>query len=86
MTIICFSVYGANIKTIIRVHKFVNIILINELLFPVAERNVEKGTVPNFTLLQGTDEQEEEAQQYQQQVDDLALEVLLVEEQGTAQE
>ena len=34
--------------------------------------NVEKGTVPNFTLLQGTDEQEEEAQEDQDEVDDFA--------------
>ena len=35
-------------------------------------------------LLQGADEEEEEAQEDQEEVDDLALEILLVEEQGTA--
>jgi len=37
-------------------------------------------------LLQGADEEEEEAQEDQEEVDDLALEVFLVEEQGAAQE
>ena len=37
-------------------------------------------------LLQGADEQEEEAQKDQEEVDDLALEVLLMEEQSAAEE
>jgi len=36
--------------------------------------------------LQGADKQEEEAKQYEQEVDDFALEVFLVEEEGSAEE
>lgn len=37
-------------------------------------------------LLQRADKEEEEAQEDQKEVDDFALEVFLVEEQGTAEE
>ncbi len=49
-------------------------------------RQEEEGIPGEGRLLQRADEQEEEAEQDQQQVDDLALEVFLVEEEGTAEE
>ena len=53
--------------------------------FEPAVNKWHRGTVPNGSL-QGADEEEEEAQEDQEEVDDLALEVFLVEEQGAAQE
>ena len=57
-----------------------------------SERRLPKGTPrilhsePALGLLQRADKQEEQAQKDQDEVDDLALEVFLAEQEGSAQE
>jgi hypothetical protein len=58
------------------------------LLFLFAEnlQSEPNGTVPFVTKLHGADEEEDKAQEDQDKVNNLALEVLLVEQKSAAKE